>query len=578
VGRVDELQRLLGRVTSGERGATVTTVRGQAGVGKTRLLQELALQAAEAGVAVVFGRADRSEVPYSAITSMIGRARTAGDRTVDSLDEVLGRLRGDATAGAWPPNAGLSDQAERARLHDAVTTWLVSADPTAIVIDDAQWLDPDTATLLRLVMDRAGHRRCHLLLGWRPGSGDHETVERLVADLGDLGRSHDLLVGPLTKEASAELATHLGVADIDPVDLYERTSGNPLLVREVVRLDAQQTDPSDLLVDMVSRQFLAGGDERELLRSAAVLGERFSLADVLAVADLPTERARQALADCERQAILTVTDDGPAEFAHSVVAEIILSSSGSVDRQRLHLRAFEALARVGGDNLALHARAASPFIDAADAVRSISAAASEPQRRLAFERASVLHRQAIELQDETQALDRRDAVGLYMEQARSLAHTAEGECDEVTRRALPIAAGARAPSAIADLADANVGRSLSATPELVDLLEAALRWDPDEPTSVRIRYRLALERAESDRTDGPFRMAEQSLEDAHAIGDLHGIGHALRAVVSIGPHRVTAEDYHRPVSELVSTARAHGQTLALRRLALDRATGHRAGR
>jgi hypothetical protein len=148
----------------------------------------------------------------------------------------------------------------------------------------------------------------------------------------------------------------------------------------------------------------------------------------------------------------------------------------------------------------------------------------------------------------------------------------------VTRRALPIAAGARAPSAIADLADANVGRSLSATPELVDLLEAALRWDPDEPTSVRIRYRLALERAESDRTDGPFRMAEQSLEDAHAIGDLHGIGHALRAVVSIGPHRVTAEDYHRPVSELVSTARAHGQTLALRRLALDRATGHRAGR
>ena len=552
VGRDEELVGLLDRVTATDRAATVTVVHGPAGIGKTRLVEELARRAQGVGVAAALGRADRNGSPYAAIVSLVRsdqhRAATGDGGPLDLLVHA-----GDGSA---THDVLMSNQGARSRLHHEVTAWLLKAEPVLVVVDDAQWLDPDSATLLREVVEQGSHRGCHLVLVRRPVASASVAAERLVNDLSAVAPPDDVVLGPLSKESTSRLADALGVPAPDPVELFERTGGNPLLVQEVARLESHHVDPAEVLVDLVTRRFLADGVVRRLLEVAAVLGDRFRIADLVEVMDIPGQETHQALADCEREGILLVGGDGWAEFAHGLVPEIIEAASGRTDQQRLHLQAFAALSATGSDRLAVHARAAGPLIEAADAIRAIASSAAAAERRLAFEQATDLYSQAIDLQSESRALPPAEAVRLHVELARSVAHTDEARCDELRRRALPMAAAAASPTAVVDLAEANVGRGLQQTAELVDLLEAARNWHPDPTTSVRLRARLAIERAESDRTTGAFRLATEALEDADALGDPRAIAAAQRAVVSTGVHRLDPARYRDVVDGLISSARS----------------------
>lgn len=554
LGRDDELVELLDRVTAPDRAATVTVVHGPAGIGKTRLVEELARRAQGVGVAAALGRADRNGSPYGAIASLL-RADVHRAGSIDG--GPLDALAPSAAGGDAPWHEALmSNQGARSRLHHEVAAWLLSAEPVLVVVDDAQWLDPDSATLLREVVEAGARQGCHLVLLRRPVASASIAAERLVSDLADVAPLFDVVLGPLNKESTSRLADLLGLPTADPVDLFERTGGNPLLVHEVARLETRHVDPAEVLIDLVTRRFLADGVVRRLLEVGAVLGDRFRVADLVEVMDGPGPETHEALADCEREGILVVDNEGWAEFAHGLVPEIIQAASSRTDQQRLHLQAFNALSPTGSDRLAVHARGAGPLIDAPDAIRAIAAAAAAADRRLAFEQATDLYTQALDLQAESRALPPAEAVRLHVELASSVAHTDEARCDEIRRRALPMAAEAASPAAVVDLAEANVGRGLQQTDELVDLLEAARRWHPDPVTSVRLRARLAIERAESDRTPDAFRLAAEALDDAVVTGEPRAIASAQRAVVSTGVHRLDPARYRGAIDELISTSRA----------------------
>ncbi|MEL7210253.1 MAG: AAA family ATPase, partial [Actinomycetota bacterium] len=353
-------------------------LRGPAGVGKTHLLQTLL--AGLEGRQVFHGRSDRLGAPHDALISLLRDDRDLP--TDEHRQALIRRLDGLEGASVGRPSLPV----EEVRCHEAVVDHILDAGPAVVVIDDAQWLDPDSGMALVRLLGRADSGRCHLLLVWRSGELADDRTNGLLADLTALATLSELTLGPLSKEDTSALADELGVAEHDPVHLYERTGGSPLLVHELARLEAGAAEPDGPIVDLLTQRVVADDRARELLQIAAVMGDRFGLDDLLTVFGGDREAAYELLAACERSMVLSIDHDR-VEFTNGLVPELILASLTAIERQALHARVFEALAERCAPGLAHHAREAHPLVDPRDAIAALRRAAADARRRLAYERA-----------------------------------------------------------------------------------------------------------------------------------------------------------------------------------------------
>ena len=246
MGRLDEL---LVRATTKQSGSLL--VVGEAGAGKTHLLEHVAARAGQFRILRVAGAESETRIVFSGLDRLVSPL-------LDRMDSLpLPQHRAMATA------LGLSDEPfQRLHLGLAVLAVLRSAAaerPLLIVIDDAHWIDPDTLEVLAFVARRLESDAVALVMSSRVGQ-----VPQHVADLSTLQ------LGGLTAQAVGELLTSLDVPSYDPLTvnlthLVEATNGNPLAVVELAHAaDASQLRASlhlpgdlsvgDLLVDHFQRQ------------------------------------------------------------------------------------------------------------------------------------------------------------------------------------------------------------------------------------------------------------------------------------------------------------------------------------
>ena len=226
VGRDRELERLREFLAEAASDGGALLVAGEAGAGKTALLDEAAAEAGAAGTTVVRGAGIEfeAEVGFAGLHQLVQPLWSGG---LDELPAPQARALGVAL--------GLEDGAapDRLALANAVTSLLRNASSTApllLVVDDMQWLDPASATLLGLVGRRLAGSRVGLLGGVRTGENslvessgfDELTVERLddaaaaallserFPDLGDRDRSRLLAEAEGNALALVELPRGLG--------------------------------------------------------------------------------------------------------------------------------------------------------------------------------------------------------------------------------------------------------------------------------------------------------------------------------------------------------------------------------
>jgi class 3 adenylate cyclase/tetratricopeptide (TPR) repeat protein len=407
LGRDAELGRLIGRLLDvAERGQPRTElVTGEAGVGKTRLAQELARFAGELpGGRVLWGRC----APYgegrdqAAVAEMVrtacgigehddvdtARARVA--RTVERLDHpdyagpapamVAERLR--ALLGledldlAGPRDAvlpGVSVGGDRVR--EAVATLfsaLAAEGPLVLVLDDVHWA---TATMLEGVLDVAGQMSGQVLLLalGRPellgGDGLPEWAVRLPA-------FEHLPLPPLDDPALERLlGAYLGVsvAAVDaPVRdaLLRRAQGNPfylaellhlLVDRGVLRREGDRWSvvgelPDDLLPAGVQAVLAAridglDGAAKGVLRDASVLGLRTTVDALVAVGRASGHGDPVGVADALRTLLdrrLMTEADGVLRFEHTLVRDVAYAGLAKAERARRHAAAAGWAAGPGG--------------------------------------------------------------------------------------------------------------------------------------------------------------------------------------------------------------------------------------
>ncbi|MCW2769790.1 MAG: family ATPase [Aeromicrobium sp.] len=372
VGRAQEtrfLREAASRLRTGQPAAV--EVVGDPGIGKTRLLAELAEHAAGRGALVLPGAASEleRELPFAVFVDALDEYVHELDPTVlAALDSrVKAELAGVLPSmQRWAGSAEIGPQHERYRTHRAVRDLLetiAAGQPLVLVLDDAHWADWASAELLLALLRRPPAAGVLMAVGRR----NRQTGRRLATGLDRAHRAgsmHRLEPRPLTRdEARRLLGTEIAPDVTDLV--YRECGGNPLYLTEFAR-----SDLSALAADAAARPdvLMAGievpagvaaaiheeldvlpGPTRRLLDGAAVAGDPFDLPLATAAADLGTSAPASRLDELVDLGMVR-PERAPTRFRfrHPIVRRAVYDLAGAAWRIGAHQRCARALSASGG--------------------------------------------------------------------------------------------------------------------------------------------------------------------------------------------------------------------------------------
>ncbi|MBE1877777.1 helix-turn-helix transcriptional regulator [Myceligenerans pegani] len=359
-GRTRELEDLRTALDDVRAGAGRTVVvAGEAGIGKTRLVEELTSGAA--GVTLVSGQCADSgsgPVPYAALMGVL-----------HDVVRELGPERTLATAG---PGAGaLSVVAPQLvepdgdpgaeRLPEVLANLLgglAATRPVLLVLEDLHWSD-DVTRALAVRLARTAPAGLLLVLTYRSDDvGRGHPLRAAVAELDRARVATRLDLDRLGEDEVRTMARDLSAAELDAAalsDLVERSAGVPFYVEELAGFLGSEL-PESLRDILLLRYWRLSPQAQALCRVVAVAGPRVwhdVLDDVVAdaagaVGDDPDQVTREAV----EGAVLVATDVG-YEFRHALVQEAVYAELLPGERRRLHAAYARAL------TTALNARARS---------------------------------------------------------------------------------------------------------------------------------------------------------------------------------------------------------------------------
>lgn len=349
--------------------ARVTLLLGDPGIGKTRLLDELATLAGARGMTVLRGRGVEAELvrPFGAW-----------------LDAVAG-------TGVDPFHTAVAKDTDRGRLFESVTAWLIARGPLLVIVDDLQWIDEASAALLHYIARTPTAASIRLACGARPGElADNVPALRLVRGLTREGAVHQIGVSPLGREDTAALAL-LHAPGVDAARVVAESGGHPLFALEIARALARgETTWSSLESLLAERLELVEGIAREIVPWAAAFGGAFDPELLALVTGVPLVDLVRAVGELERRTLVRASGV-EWDFAHDLIRAAAYQSISAPRRRLLHLqiaRVIAALPDPDGARAVQVAHHASLGGDALLCVRASVAACERCLRMFAPEEAA----------------------------------------------------------------------------------------------------------------------------------------------------------------------------------------------
>jgi DNA-binding CsgD family transcriptional regulator/tetratricopeptide (TPR) repeat protein len=356
VGRRAELDSLLEAFDDGRAGRPRTAiVRGEAGIGKTRLVQEFLAEASlrrdeSVPVVVAIGQCvDLGPIGapfgpvrrvlrdlHSALGTDALRAAAGSPAVIASLAALVPGIADDA-AGADDPVGGFAEAIE------VVLEQLSRERHLVVVIEDLQWADASTLALLKTLASTLRGRHLTIVATYR--SDDIDRFHPLRPVLAELDRTRTIIrveIGPLSGDEVAEQVAQL-TADgpRDLAALTERSGGIPFLVEELVDLGDRGL-PDTLRELVLARYSRLGDDAQETVRVMAAGGMHADHDVLVAVSSLDDHALDLAL----REAIdarVVLADGAGYAFRHALTQEAVHGEMLPSERVRVHRRYAEHL-------------------------------------------------------------------------------------------------------------------------------------------------------------------------------------------------------------------------------------------
>lgn len=386
VGRRAELDRLKGLWTEtlGGRGQMVV-LSGEPGVGKSRLAQEMLVQARLSGARVLRGGSYEFEAttPYlpfiEALRSWMNETddEALAEATLDIAPD-LARLAPElgTRLGPFPERAALTPVEERLRLYDAVARLFkrLASRGLVVFLDDLHWADQGTLSLIHSLLRQINDTPMLLLGAYREIELDRS--HPLAAALVEWNRERlvtRLVLGRLSvMETRSFLATLFGqetVGEAFANAIHKETEGNPFFLEEVVKALIEQgqiyrkgnqwmsetaenlTIPQSVKEAIGRRLDRLGVTCLEVLHLAAALGKVFTFSELAAATGRSEDELLDALDEAARAQLLRADQGESFAFTHDKIREVLYAETNPVRRRRLHEKILNALESVHARNL-----------------------------------------------------------------------------------------------------------------------------------------------------------------------------------------------------------------------------------
>jgi tetratricopeptide (TPR) repeat protein len=559
VGRTAEISRVMKMLAAARQGhGQVAVIEGVAGIGKTRLAEEVAARARRRGARVGIGRCwPEGEGPplwpWRAIL-----------RELEAPEGLLEEQAGGPARGRFGRFLAVLDHLRRAP----------RAAPLVVVLDDAHLADPATLLLARfLARERRGMPVLMLLTRRDDPQGLGPEVQDLLADL-----ERDATAIHLSAFSADVVAAYLTAAGIPPPDsellsaVAAVTKGNPLHLRSLtLRSELASGGLQGGLEHSVARllQRLSEADRR-LVGVAALLGPHASVHEVARLADVPPSVAAAALAGAVHLGLATEPAEGRFAFIHDLVRETALSSLPPPVRLDAHAR---AAALISGHESEPRLRRARHALAAAGRSREDAATAVTMAREAArallgvdgFELAAALLERAVEIH--AAAALAGPAAELVVERAEAvLACGRLAEARRLFQQAARVAEAEADPAALARAALGSGGVWLAEhrlPPEAERVLALQRRALEGLPAGAAVlRARLVVRLAsEAAFRGGPVAPVVEAVEAIRRTRDPRALAEAL----SLCHHALVAPEHtwrRLPLAnELIAAAAAGGDGL-----------------
>jgi DNA-binding SARP family transcriptional activator len=373
VGREPERIALREAIERAANTGQLVILEGEAGVGKSRLAEDLLQTAARGGSQVVVARCyeDETELPYSPIAEAL-RALAANA----ALNDRVGSLNLSESARLVPQLAASASEPPRLEgpgaqqrfldgVADTIFGGLGGSPPGVLFMDDVHWADEASIDLLAYAIRRLARHSIVVMLAWRPElmSADHR-LRRAAAQVRAAGNATILSPKRLGLNEVSDLVRtalpNLDSAEETAERLYEETEGLPFFVVEYL---AELTSGRDELLDwklpvgaanlLAARVSSAGELSRQVLTTAAVIGRSFDF-DTLRDASGRGEDETVVAVDelirggLVREIVGSHETRLEYDFSHDRLRAFVYEQTGLARRRLLHRRVAESLVRRSG--------------------------------------------------------------------------------------------------------------------------------------------------------------------------------------------------------------------------------------
>src|SRR5215470_14671002 len=520
IGRTQELARLchlLERAAEGDGEPLVALVGGEAGIGKTRLADQLAAAANQHGMRVLRGGCvplGEDGLPFAPVIEAL--RCLAGELDAAELEAVagparadLGRLLPDLGGGGGAAPLPAMASASQGRLFErllGVIERLAAGAPLLWVMEDLHWADRSTRDLVAFLAASLRSGPVLLVLTFR--SDELHRLHPLRGLLGELARNRRVQRLELARFTRAELAEQLAaLLGADPParvadDIYARSEGNPFFAEELLRAGAGRGPgalPSSLREVLLTRVVRLGRGTQQLLRVTAAAGPGATQPLLAEVAGMDEGALLEGLREAVDQQLLLPEPGGEGYvFRHALVAEAVYSELLPGERVRLHTalaRALEAGVEPGGPPAARAARLAYHWSAAGDPPRALTAsiqAAAAAEQACAFAEAQLQLERVLGLwhrvpgAEARAGTDRASLLSGCAEAAYAAGDAARAA--ELARQALALVDAARQPQRAGLLHD-QLARCLRrlADPAALGEQQQAVRLVPPAVSTERAR-------------------------------------------------------------------------------------------
>lgn len=320
---------------------------GEPGIGKTRLLEELARGIQASGGDVLWGRGFEAEMlrPYGV--------------WVDAF-QAIGATNFLHELRALVLNADSATALHRGRLFDMAAQFvmhLAETAPVLVVLDDIQWLDETSIAFLHYVtrllnqLNQQLNPQHPILFACAARKQEIQKNlpgYKLIQVLHRERRIRSMELLPLDRQHTLDLAQAVGCS-LDCDQIFTNSGGNPLFALEIARTQANSDGSSPGTLEALIQERLVQLDEatRSLVPWAAALGRSFNPTILAKVIDLPLPRLLSAIDQLEQYGIIRpgsiIEGETVYDFAHDIVRQVAYEQFSAPRRQLIHTHIAQAL-------------------------------------------------------------------------------------------------------------------------------------------------------------------------------------------------------------------------------------------